>query len=348
MENGCGRRETKRLKRSHAETKAGGGPAEAPAQQAAAAVSAEDDLLLLEAGGSSEAALLELQVPARCHARPTEPRRGVCLAACCTRCRRACELESVRTAARSVQCGPGWRCHWGSPAGTQLAGQAQARELVAEVRVDYAREDALDALVARLRAALTRLPERVLEPGAGDGFAAALGVPPVRAHGAAGPPAPAGRAGRSRAARAAQKRLRFRPPARVEVVGSYALRAAARPHLTVDVAVEAPAACFDAKDQLNNLYFDRRRRWLAALAAGLRRKAAFRQQRWEFLDDDARCAPAAAHKQRRRRAGRRTGCRPAAARATPRQGRLPGEIRVRGRRGRGGGAGAGACRPGAL
>ncbi len=53
MENGHVPRETKRLKRSHAEAKAGSGPAEVPARQAAAAVSAEDDLLLLEAGGDS-------------------------------------------------------------------------------------------------------------------------------------------------------------------------------------------------------------------------------------------------------------------------------------------------------
>ena len=92
------------------------------------------------------------------------------------------------------------------------------------------------------------------------------------------------------AGRGAQKALRFRPPARVEVVGSYALRAAARPRLAVDVAVEAPAACFDEKDQLNNRYFARRWRWLAALAGGLQRRAAFRRQRWEFLDGDARCA----------------------------------------------------------
>jgi len=86
MENGHVPRETKRLKRSHAEAKAGSGPAEVPARQAAAAVSAEDDLLLLEAGGSAEAALLELQVPARCHAQLAQPGRGFCHAACCTRC----------------------------------------------------------------------------------------------------------------------------------------------------------------------------------------------------------------------------------------------------------------------
>ncbi|KAK9832639.1 hypothetical protein WJX81_006336 [Elliptochloris bilobata] len=140
--------------------------------------------------------------------------------------------------------------------------ELQARELLAEVRVEYVREDALDALLELLRTVLARLPECTLEPNAADGFEAALGVP--------------------------QKPLRFRPPARIEVVGSYALRAVARPRLAVDVAVEAPAACFDEKDQLNNRYFARRWRWLAALAAGLRRKAAFRTQRWEFLDGDIR------------------------------------------------------------
>ncbi len=201
MEKGHGPRETKRLKRSHAEAKADSGPVEAPARQAAAAVSAEDDLLLLEAGGSAEAALLELQVPARCHARLTQPGRGVCHSACCTRCRRVHEPDRARAAGRSVLVWTGLAPPLGLANRAQPRGRAQARELVAEVRVDYAREDALDALVARLRAALTRLPEAVLEPGAGDGFAAALGVPPVRLQ-AARAPAPAGRAGRSRRARA--------------------------------------------------------------------------------------------------------------------------------------------------
>ena len=61
----------------------------------------------------------------------------------------------------------------------------------------------------------------------------------------------------------------FRPPTRVQVVGSCAVRAAVRrpqgeasnpsrsrrcrrPALMVDVALAMPAACFDSKDQLNH------------------------------------------------------------------------------------------------
>ena len=56
----------------------------------------------------------------------------------------------------------------------------QARELLAEVRVDYVREDAVDVLLEQLRTALQRMPECTLEPDAADGFCAALGAPPVR------------------------------------------------------------------------------------------------------------------------------------------------------------------------
>ena len=45
------------------------------------------------------------------------------------------------------------------------------------MRVDYVREDTLDALLEQLRGVLSKLPERNIELDASDSFSTALGVP---------------------------------------------------------------------------------------------------------------------------------------------------------------------------
>ncbi len=81
----------------------------------------------------------------------------------------------------------------------------------------------------------------------------------------------------------------FQPPASVDVVGSYPLQAAARPAVTVDVAVTIPSAWFIDKDQLNHRYHAKRAAYLAHIAKRLRKKPEFADQSWELLNGDARC-----------------------------------------------------------
>ena len=61
----------------------------------------------------------------------------------------------------------------------------------------------------------------------------------------------------------------------VHVVGSYLLGTCTRYNKNVDVAVEMPSACFQAKDHLNNKYFAKRACYLSVVAAALRRDPAF-------------------------------------------------------------------------
>ncbi len=58
----------------------------------------------------------------------------------------------------------------------------------------------------------------------------------------------------------------FRAPSRVDLVGSFLLRTAARPVLNVDVALEMPAACLGAKDYLNYRYLEKRACYLDVVA----------------------------------------------------------------------------------
>ena len=51
---------------------------------------------------------------------------------------------------------------------------------------------------------------------------------------------------------AVQRPFVFRAPTRVQVVGSFGLRAALRPSPCLDLSLLMPAACFDSKDQLNH------------------------------------------------------------------------------------------------
>jgi hypothetical protein len=73
-----------------------------------------------------------------------------------------------------------------------------------------------------------------------------------------------------RALSAAASSLSFRAPTRVDVVGSFLLRTmAAQPTLTVDLAVEMPAACFSSRDVKNYVYADKRSLFLGVLADAL-------------------------------------------------------------------------------
>ncbi len=64
--------------------------------------------------------------------------------------------------------------------------------------------------------------------------------------------------------------LEFSPPPRVDVVGSFPLRALALPALTVDLAVEMPACCFSDRDVKAHAYTDKRAMYLGVLAGALR------------------------------------------------------------------------------
>eukprot|EP00656_Telonema_subtile_P030086 TRINITY_DN33114_c0_g1_i4.p1 TRINITY_DN33114_c0_g1~~TRINITY_DN33114_c0_g1_i4.p1 ORF type:complete len:834 (-),score=273.64 TRINITY_DN33114_c0_g1_i4:121-2622(-) len=63
-----------------------------------------------------------------------------------------------------------------------------------------------------------------------------------------------------------QPELQFRPPTRVDLVGSYLARTLAKPALSVDLAVQMPSECFHPKDFLNYRYADKRALYLSHLA----------------------------------------------------------------------------------
>jgi U3 small nucleolar RNA-associated protein 22 len=66
----------------------------------------------------------------------------------------------------------------------------------------------------------------------------------------------------------------FRPPLAVKVVGSYLLKTAIKPDLNVDLALQIPPECLQAKDHLNYRYLHKRALYLCHVAASLRRKKA--------------------------------------------------------------------------
>lgn len=64
----------------------------------------------------------------------------------------------------------------------------------------------------------------------------------------------------------------FAPPQSVKVIGSYLLQSLTKPQLNVDVAVEIPQECLQAKDHLNYRYFHKRALYLCFIAAALKKK----------------------------------------------------------------------------
>ena len=61
-------------------------------------------------------------------------------------------------------------------------------------------------------------------------------------------------------------KMRWDPPSKVALVGSYLLRTCTAPELSVDVSIELPASCFLEKDYLDQRYSDKRQLYLAHLA----------------------------------------------------------------------------------
>jgi hypothetical protein len=116
----------------------------------------------------------------------------------------------------------------------------QIEELKGEVSVDYTKLAPLEEWLHTLRAHLIAIP--------------AARMPASRLAGAEPPAIDA---------------FDFEPPSAVHVVGSFLLRTLARPALSVDVAVEIPAASLHHKDFLNNKYFQKRQLFLARIADSL-------------------------------------------------------------------------------
>lgn len=146
--------------------------------------------------------------------------------------------------------------------------QLEVEELLKEARPDHGLEAALLELVRSLAALLRALPDAEVAPDAREaaavrGFLSDLAFQPVRP-------------------------FVFRAPTRVQVVGSFGLRAALRPSPCLDLSLLMPAACFDSKDQLNHRYFAKRALYLAHVAAALRGHPQLSGVGWECLADDPR------------------------------------------------------------
>ena len=85
-----------------------------------------------------------------------------------------------------------------------------------------------------------------------------------------------------------QRPLKFKAPEAVEVTGAFATRTMALPEAVIDVTVTMPTDCFYPKDNLNHQYHARRALYLATAAAALQKVAAFKQQRWEYINGNLR------------------------------------------------------------
>ena len=85
-----------------------------------------------------------------------------------------------------------------------------------------------------------------------------------------------------------QRPLKFKAPEAVEVTGAFATRTMVAPEAVIDVTVTMPTDCFYPKDYLNHQYHARRALYLATAASALQKVAAFRQQRWEYINGDLR------------------------------------------------------------
>ena len=83
--------------------------------------------------------------------------------------------------------------------------------------------------------------------------------------------------------------LNFASPSAVDIVGSFLIRTQVRgPGANVDMALEMPDSCLDAKDYLNNRYFEKRALYLAVIAEHLEKEVGqqFDVRVSHFRDDE--------------------------------------------------------------
>ncbi|XP_078616347.1 nucleolar protein 6-like [Branchiostoma floridae x Branchiostoma japonicum] len=78
----------------------------------------------------------------------------------------------------------------------------------------------------------------------------------------------------------------FAPPTSMKVVGSYLLGFCTKPGMNVDVLLEIPKECLQAKDYLNHRYHRKRALYLACLAASLDKQDLFTSVMFTFFHQD--------------------------------------------------------------
>jgi U3 small nucleolar RNA-associated protein 22 len=63
--------------------------------------------------------------------------------------------------------------------------------------------------------------------------------------------------------------IHFKSPKKIEVIGSYKHHTVTSPFINVDIGVTMPKECFEERDILNHIYFDKRKLYLSAIAEAL-------------------------------------------------------------------------------
>lgn len=146
---------------------------------------------------------------------------------------------------------------------TELA-DLKVSELLKEVSVDYSKTKHLEDAVALIRDVLLSLPEEQVKPTAAAAFIKDIGAPGDKVD------------------------FKFRKPDSVEIIGSYALKTAAKPFLNIDLAVRIPKACFHEKDFLNHRYHAKRCLYLLVIKKHLNSCSVVKNIKWSTFQDDAR------------------------------------------------------------
>lgn len=137
-------------------------------------------------------------------------------------------------------------------------------ELLKEVSVDYTKTKRLEDAVALIRDVMLSLPEEQVKPTAAAAFIKDIGAPGDKLD------------------------FKFRKPDSVEIIGSYPLKAAAKPFLNIDLAVRIPKACFHEKDFLNHRYHAKRCLYLVVIKKHLSSCSVVKNIGWSTFQDDAR------------------------------------------------------------
>ncbi|XXG81413.1 hypothetical protein AAC387_Pa09g2055 [Persea americana] len=142
------------------------------------------------------------------------------------------------------------------------------KELLNELQLDYSSptSKSLDHSISSIKDAINSIPNNItVGADAAPGFIRDLGVPSPD-----------------------KIAFTFHTPTSIDVVGSYSIRAIAKPHISVDILLRMPKECFHEKDYLNHRYHAKRCLYLCVIERHLRLSSAVRKIEWSAFQEEGR------------------------------------------------------------
>lgn len=140
----------------------------------------------------------------------------------------------------------------------------KVKELLKEVQLDHSTTKTLDGVISSIVDAIKATPDQEVSSKDAPGFVRDLAVLPEKVA------------------------FTFKSPESVQIGGSYAIGAIAKPDINVDLLVRMPKECFYEKDYLDHRYHAKRCLYLRVIESNLKSSPLVQKIEWSSFQNEAR------------------------------------------------------------